>query len=187
MKKITSAAVAATLGAALLLGGAGTLAYWSDTKTSESQTISSGNLQMDVATGQNWTIKRAAGSAAPVAFVPGTDKIVPGDVLTQTVNVPVKLVGKNIAARLTVNTPNLTGALKDDATVAVTNINGTAIAAGAASSVILGATDASSVPVTVTVTFPFGTASVNTVSSVNKSLSFSSSYLLEQVEVGTTK
>src|SRR5690606_34200346 len=65
MKKTTAAAVAAAVGAALLLGGAGTLAYWSDTETSATQSISSGKLNLDAATGGTWSVKKSA-AAAPV-------------------------------------------------------------------------------------------------------------------------
>lgn len=178
MKKITSAAVAASIGAALLLGGAGTLAYWSDTKTSQSQNISSGNLVLgDITESTNWTIKRAAGGNA-VSFNAGSDKIVPGDVLTQTVLVPVTLIGTNLAAKLSVATPNVTGNLKDQAQVAVATINGQAAGTG----VVLDKNTNGKVPVTVTVTFPFGTKDTAANQGADRSLSISAAYTLEQVE-----
>ena len=75
MKKTTAAAVTAAVGAALLLGGAGTLAYWTDEAASADQTISSGSLDLGTLDSGDWTVTN--GAVVDAAFTGG---IVPGDV-----------------------------------------------------------------------------------------------------------
>lgn len=180
MKKTTAAAVAAAVGAALLLGGAGTLAYWSDTETSATQTISSGNLDLGTLVDGTWTVTN--GSVVKANY---TGAIVPGDTLTKTVNVPVTLAGQNINATLAVTTPavNTSPTLSDSnlasaLSVSVVSVGGTT----GASKTITGATTATpTVPVVISVEFPFGTAPDSSDLTELKSISFTSKYTLTQI------
>jgi alternate signal-mediated exported protein len=208
MKKTTTAAVAATVGAVLLLGGAGTLAYWSDTETSANQTISSGNLDLETINSGAWKLQHVVGDkvtskvdyVVPTTTVPGTP-IVPGDVLTTTVNVPVKLLGTNMKARLDVTdakavaVDELKKKMSEALTVNVESINGVTITKDAngvkKDSVELtpGSVTNNSVPVVISVTFPWTTDTTqpvtsNTVTTALQSATFSAKYTLTQVEAG---
>lgn len=165
MKKITKAAIAGVAGAALLLGGAGTLAYWNDTKTGDAVTIAAGDLKFGTFTdGTGWSLQQKAadlpaGTAEPAGVAYTNQLIVPGDVLSKTINVPVTITGENNKAQFTLTrvTPpanNLSTTLQPAVTV-----NGTAYTPGNPLTLAAGTT---TIPVTVTVTFPWGTAVDNT-------------------------
>ncbi|MCD4535088.1 alternate-type signal peptide domain-containing protein [Nocardioides sp. cx-169] len=102
MKKTIKGALAATAAGTLLLGGAGSLAYWTDTGTVGGGAVTSGHLKLNPTTAgapcTAWTI-----DGTPGTFVPGTDKIVPGDVLTRTCSYTVSMAGKHVTANLAVS------------------------------------------------------------------------------------
>lgn len=176
MKKTTAAAVAAAVGAVLLLGGAGTLAYWSDGATTTQQTISSGELVIDDANIASWNVKNGAGDTAGKTF---SGSIVPGDILTTTVNVPVKLVGQNIKGELVVakNVSSTFDAANATVAVALGGVsvpNG--ITAGAtADKLVFSKPFSGNIPVTITVSFPSGSAI-----DMNKKLDVGVNYVLTQ-------
>lgn len=195
MKTITKAALAGGVGAALLLGGAGTIAYWSDTQAGPEANIQSGVLDIGeiTAANENWSIRQAAAGedgmpagTAEAAAVPYTEgmEIVPGDVLTYTANVPVTLSGENMAARLEVAQPAATGATGPSADlaaalrVAVTSVNADP---ANTESVILQPADITggTVPVQVSVTFPWGTDAQQIAQAGD--VTFSTGYTLTQV------
>ncbi|MBA2953070.1 alternate-type signal peptide domain-containing protein [Nocardioides sp. MAH-18] len=107
MNKTTKGALAASAAAVLLLGGAGSLAYWNSTETVAGTTIGSGYLKL-VPTGstacEGWKLDGETG------FAPATDKIVPGDVLTQVCRFTVNAKGKHLKANFDVTTPTWNGA-----------------------------------------------------------------------------
>ncbi|AMB59784.1 alternate-type signal peptide domain-containing protein [Microterricola viridarii] len=198
MKKITKAAIAGTVGAALLVGGAGSLAFWTDTDSGPQVQIQSGNLDLGNLTTATttWTIRQNASGVNPgqaatpvVNYVPGTDKIVPGDVLTTTVNVPVTLVGKNLKAALTV-TPTVTavtGAPSADAklaaalSISVVSINGSAPSATNSANLTPANITAGTVPVQIAVTFPWTADNDTKIGNLN----FQAAYNLTQIPVAT--
>jgi alternate signal-mediated exported protein len=179
MKKTTAAAVTAAVGAALLLGGAGTLAYWTDEAASADQTISSGSLDLGTLDSGDWTVTN--GAVVDAAFTGG---IVPGDVLTGTIAVPVTLTGQNIEADLLVDNLELTAdaAAPTDLASAleleVVSVDGTA---GNTETF----TESDTVDVVVTITFPMGAAgeynSTTLASFESGSLVFTADYTLTQV------
>ncbi len=121
MKKSTKGAVAAGAAAVLLLGGAGSLAYWTDDTTVDGGTIEAGSITLD--------------SMDCDGFVydsDGTDVnlVVPGDVVTNDCDVTLVLEGDNIGATLQI----------DDASVAA------ATAALAADEALADSADAGLVP-----------------------------------------
>lgn len=113
MNKLTKASIAGAAGIALLLGGAGTLAVWSDTEIIPGGTIASGTLEITASTG-SW-------DDAP-------DLWVPGDTFTYTGEVEITATGDNLVAQLTIDTSAVTGdeelldALVFDVTVSGANI-----------------------------------------------------------------
>ena len=111
MNKTTKGAVAAAAAGVLLLGGAGSLAYWNATGTVAGGTISSGELTLTNAdcdpgvgtTDSVWTIDGGT------AFNPATEKIVPGDTLTKVCTYTITASGTHLEALLTTSTPAYTG------------------------------------------------------------------------------
>ena len=99
MNKLVKGSIAGAAGIALLLGGAGTFALWSDTQLLSGGTVQTGELDIALNGTAAWEdISPETSVANP--FNPVTDKIVPGDVITYTQNVTVKASGKNIKASL---------------------------------------------------------------------------------------
>ena len=172
IRTLITASVAATLGATLLLGGAGTLAFWSDTSSSAAQQIQSGTLDLgssDKISVTNPTIKQCTPTCATQTSPYAGAAIVPGDVITATVNVPVTLVGQNMKANFVI-TPNKTAAAVTAANTAMTKalsitvlkVNNTVVTpdstTGAATVALTpsSVSSAGTVPVTVEIKFPWG-------------------------------
>lgn len=84
---------AIAVGAALLLGGGGTLANWNAEATAAPGTIVAGDLNVTAATGV-WTDRNGA------TINVNTYKVVPGDKLTYTQALTVTLVGDKMAANV---------------------------------------------------------------------------------------
>ncbi|MEO6942045.1 MAG: alternate-type signal peptide domain-containing protein [Terrimesophilobacter sp.] len=104
MNKLTKSAIAGAAGIALLLGGAGSLAYWNSSATVGTSTINSGQLTI-AATGTTTTAYTTGGG--PVGL------IVPGDSVTLTQPVTITATGDNLKAALTIDQAALAGSLKD--------------------------------------------------------------------------
>lgn len=104
MNKTTKGAFAASAAAVLLLGGAGSLAYWSDSAAVNGGTINSGYLTLKpVVTGTNTTAcdtdwKHTNGPKSGSTVV----NIVPGDVITKSCTFKVTAKGDNLSATPTV-------------------------------------------------------------------------------------
>jgi alternate signal-mediated exported protein len=121
MKKSTKGALATSAAAVLLLGGAGTLAYWNDSGTVPGGTIQSGQLRLGPPScGSGWTLDGGA------AFT--TQLLVPGDTLTKTCTVDLVATGAHLGADLAVGTPTwaatnpLTSELTPSATFTVNGV-----------------------------------------------------------------
>lgn len=122
MKKSTKGAYAATAAAVLLLGGAGTLAYWSDLTTVPGGAIASGVLWLETPIcGQGWTLDGGA------AYT--TQKLVPGDTLTEVCSIDLVALGAHLGADLALGLPSWTAAnpLTNQLTTSATfKVNGAA-------------------------------------------------------------
>jgi len=94
MNSFVKGGIAAAAGLALLLGGAGSLAYWSDTESLNAGTVNSGTLTLD--------------SNADGAWDETITNIVPGDVITYTETFDIEAVGDNLDAELSTNIGLLT-------------------------------------------------------------------------------
>jgi alternate signal-mediated exported protein len=94
MNKTAKGALAATTAAVLLMGGAGTLAYWTDADTVNGGTFTSGNLDI-TATGCDAGWVYAPGSASAGKAV---TKFVPGDKITRTCSFSITGEGDNLKA-----------------------------------------------------------------------------------------
>jgi alternate signal-mediated exported protein len=102
MRNSIKAALAATAGGGLLLGGAGSLAYWQDAETDGPHTITSGQLDLSepVCT-DGWTDGTAT-NLDLAAF-----RIVPGDTLTRSCDFTVAIAGDNLLTELAFTKPAL--------------------------------------------------------------------------------
>jgi alternate signal-mediated exported protein len=104
MKNSVKAALAALAGGGLLLGGAGSLAYWSDDESEPSQTLVSGKLDLSAPDcGTGWT----DGTATNLDLT--TFRLVPGDTLTKSCDFTVDALGDNLSTELTFVKPALDG------------------------------------------------------------------------------
>lgn len=110
MHKSTKGALAAATAGALLLGGAGTLAYWTGSDVVPGGTFDSGYLRLtdDTCSGATWTLDGGA------AYT--TQRIVPGDVLTKSCTFSVDGLGDHMTVVLDTATPtwSATNDLTDD-------------------------------------------------------------------------
>ena len=164
MNTTTKGAVAAGAAAVLLLGGAGTLAFWSDGAAVNGGSVSSGSLGIDpVSCAANWVY--AAGNAQAGATV---TRVVPGDTITKACTFTVGAAGDNISA-----TPTVPSTLTYTATPATgapapasleLTVGATYLLDGVAfgpTDVIEADDDGKTLTANVAVTFPFGSALVN--------------------------
>jgi alternate signal-mediated exported protein len=113
MNKSLKGALAAVAAAALLLGGAGSLAYWSGEEDVPGGSFTSGYLRIndvDCATA-GWTLDGGA------AYT--NQRLVPGDELTKSCSFTLDGVGDHMTVSLDTATPgwSSTNALTDDLTV----------------------------------------------------------------------
>ena len=160
MNKSTKGALAAGAAAVLLLGGAGSLAYWNSSQTVSGGSISSGTLTLTQETGQtctDWTLDAAGGATT---YTPGVTLVVPGDVITKTCAYTVNASGAHLAADLTMDATAITGS--NDLSAALTPgatfmLDATAVATGQD---ITSADDGGVLNATITVTFDSGTTGV---------------------------
>lgn len=115
MRTAVKAALAATAGGGLLLGGAGSLAYWNDaTEVQPDTTITSGTLDLGAPTCDGWLLNGTA-------FNPATKTIVPGDTLTRVCEFQISVTGDYVTANITANAPTMTNsALEDELTFSAT-------------------------------------------------------------------
>jgi alternate signal-mediated exported protein len=99
MKKSTKGALAAGAAAALLLGGAGSLAYWTAVGNADGGSITAGTLTLSAGTCDDWTYAAGAANAGnPVVL------FVPGDKVTTTCTFTIGATGDNLSASITAPT-----------------------------------------------------------------------------------
>lgn len=110
MNKLLKGSIAGAAGIALLLGGAGTLAYWNDsTDLDNAGTITAGKLDIVPAAAGTpeagkWTAEYNGSTPAPLTGTALTNfKIVPGNKLVYTETLTVEAVGTNLSFTLSDN------------------------------------------------------------------------------------
>lgn len=110
MKRITKHVVAGTVAAAVVVGGVGSFALWSDTADLSGGSINSGSLAVQ-ALDTTWidasTDRPDSGKSIDLASFTA----VPGDTLEGTYTVDADLTGDNMVAEVRVNSTGLSGAL----------------------------------------------------------------------------
>ncbi|WP_309648789.1 alternate-type signal peptide domain-containing protein [Nocardioides sp.] len=104
MHKTTKGALAAAAAVALLTGGAGTLAFWTDGDTITTPDLTSGGLDIAVDACPDWTLDGDGGAGGLL----GAREIVPGDTLTRTCTYDIVAEGDHFEATLDVDQDLLT-------------------------------------------------------------------------------
>ena len=113
MKKSTKGALAGVAAAFLLLGGAGTLAYWTDDAPVDGGEVDSGSISLEsVDCADDWTYDDLVGSGTVA-------NIVPGDTIVKQCTADLVLVGDHIGATVDISDAALTSllGLQDELTV----------------------------------------------------------------------
>lgn len=95
--KVLKGALTVATGTALLVGGFGSFALWSEQDPLPSAPISAGELSVQ-AQAETWTDESP--DAATTSWDPATDELVPGDTVSLTVPLTVTAVGKNLAGKV---------------------------------------------------------------------------------------
>ena len=144
MNKSTKGAVAAAAAGVLLIGGAGTLAYWNAQGTIEGDSIDSGRLALINPGPQTWTLNGEPAS--------GNVVLVPGDELVYTGSFEIDAAGDNLVATFGVG-----GGLESGGLAAFVETDVEAVVDGSAVIGVTAANDGDIVDVTASVDFPFGT------------------------------
>jgi alternate signal-mediated exported protein len=137
MNKASKGALAISTAGVLLMGGAGSLAYWSDAGTVAGSSITSGHLKLTNASCTGWKFDGSAGAS----YTPATNTVVPGDVLTQICTYKVDAKGEHITASFNVEGGALTGAAgltPDLAVVATYQVNSGTPGAGSNVTIVNG-------------------------------------------------
>lgn len=150
MNKTAKGLVAAAAGGILLLGSAGSVAYWQSTQDVPGGTINSGHLRL-VTDATNagcgaWTLDTA--EDAPTTYTEG-DPLVPGDVLSKSCAFTVEATGNHLRATVSATAPQVTGTLADALTVGAADLQ----VGGTPVTEITEAADGQALTVDVTVTF----------------------------------
>jgi alternate signal-mediated exported protein len=123
MKKMTKGAIVTGLGVALLLGGGGTLAVWNDSADSTAGGIVAGDLEL---TDQQTGVWKSNVTGATISNI-GSYKVVPGETLTYTQDLTVKLLGDQMVATLGHQGAGVDGGFGNNVTVSepvLTNAKG---------------------------------------------------------------
>jgi alternate signal-mediated exported protein len=174
MNKLVKGAVATAAGVALLMGGAGTFAYWNASTGVTGGTIVAGQLTVVDGTPTDgvWTVqKNGAGTGATVSL--STYKATPGDVLTYTKTVKITATGDNLTAALslapgsiaattagTTADVSLASYLTKTASISIVSPPSTIVAVSGGYTLTPGTTGITNQPVTIAVviTFPKNSA-----------------------------
>ncbi|MFL6025081.1 MAG: alternate-type signal peptide domain-containing protein [Marmoricola sp.] len=169
MKKSTKGALAAAAAGTLLLGGAGSLAYWTDSSNVSGTSITSGYLDLGdpVCTGgtlHDWQIDGGA------AYDPATMRLVPGDTLTKKCTITVNKAGTHftnadftVAGGTTSGSAELFDPTTGELTLTAAYSKGaTSLGSGPGTVPAVAVSNGDTVTVDLTIAWPYGAAADNT-------------------------
>jgi alternate signal-mediated exported protein len=147
MNRTTKGALAGGAAAVLLLGGVGTLAFWTDTDVIGGTDIDSGHLKLGTPTCTGWLLDGGAVYAAQI--------LVPGDTLTQMCTYTVDADGEHLTASFDATGPtDVTG---DPELVSEIDFTDTyTVNGGADGDTDVPIEDGDSLVATLTITWPYG-------------------------------
>jgi alternate signal-mediated exported protein len=144
MNKATKGALAVAAAGSLMLGGAGSLAYWTNSGTISGGNITSGHLKLVPTDGGVNGAECASWKLGSADFDLTTGKISPGDTLTRACTYSVDMTGTDLTAKFDVTVGALTGTLSGShlsaAGTRFTVAGGSAITPGTATTVANGNT-----------------------------------------------
>lgn len=146
MNRSTKGAIAAGAAAVLLLGGAGSLAYWTADGNIAGGDIDSGTLTLSTPTCGDWELDGGD------PFTPGVTQIVPGDSITRICDSSLVAEGDHIGATLTMDPATFTASngLTDELDPSATfTVDGAAYAP-------ITAAGTYAIEATISVDFPYG-------------------------------
>ncbi|RNL64145.1 alternate-type signal peptide domain-containing protein [Nocardioides marmoriginsengisoli] len=126
MKKSTKGALAAAAAGTLLLGGAGSLAYWSTSATVTGTDVATGHLALLTPNCGAWQLD--SGENAPLTYADG-DPLVPGDALTRVCTYVIDASGNHLRATVSAAAPTLPAPLADAFTVSAVDLQVNNVAA----------------------------------------------------------
>ena len=155
MNKSTKGALAMGAAAVLLLGGTGTLAFWSDSATVNGGSVTSGSLALDaVGCDATWVYDNGASAGDTVG------EVVPGDAIAKSCTFTIDAEGDHLEATPTVPatvTYTTSGSAPTlDLSVAATyDVDGTPLTGA---DTITEANDGDTLTADIVVTFPYGDA-----------------------------
>ncbi|MCL2424214.1 MAG: alternate-type signal peptide domain-containing protein [Micrococcales bacterium] len=158
MKRLTKAAFATGGAAVLLVGGVGTVAYWTDTATATGTDITSGQMSVTDGTCSDWEFDASDGGGTP-------GEIVPGDVLVTTCEVTVSGSGTHLGVTAELDgattfddvaTNPLAAALEPTLTASDIMVDGVAVPTDPTQGIAI--SGSATITVTVTAEFPYGDA-----------------------------
>ncbi|MEP9363460.1 alternate-type signal peptide domain-containing protein [Nocardioides sp. CN2-186] len=158
MRKSTKGTVAASVAALLLIGSWGTHASWSADGSVGGDAIKSGKLSLSNPSCGDWqiTIKNlVTGVESLRDFVPATDLLSPGDLLSRTCTFTVSAAGVNLKAQLSASAPTYTNSngLADALDASVEFVQG-GVSSGSTATVVDGQVVTANVEVTLPDTGP---------------------------------
>lgn len=178
MKNTTKGTIAIAAGLVLLLGGAGTLAYWTETETAAAQNdvITTGHLKVDLDASPSWSVTHNNGTATPTTEAI-TDiaafRMVPGDTVTYTVPFSTDARGTNLTAEGTVAWGGYTSLPTGLASSVAGTYDGAAIANGVFDVVSSEAGSTANGTLVFTLTWPFGTDTSSPASTMDQAIDLS--------------
>lgn len=156
MKKSTKGAIAAAGAAVLLLGGAGSLAYWTDQGSANGGALTTGNMALSDGTcAGDWTYANGGDAGGTVTT------IVPGDSITKDCTYTVTGSGDHLTANVTApgdvtyTTSGGTPTTMQLTASATYDLGGTPVANGDSFAI----TGTQTLTAHIVVTFPYGDAS----------------------------
>lgn len=157
MNKLAKAAIAGAAGIALLLGGAGSLAFWNDSAGMGGASITAGTLTIRSNTDGAWT-----NDGNPVDLA--TFRAVPGDELVFTTTFNVTATGDNLSATVGITGDSIEAASTGAADTALAGLLTKSVAFkvdGDTSTTVDPAPGIQVVTVSVTISWPNGTSAAD--------------------------
>jgi len=173
MNKLTKGALAVGAGAVLLLGSAGSLAYWQATVHTSALQVQTGSLGM-TAGAETYALNGVAVDSTQVSAL----RLVPGDVFVYTRQIAVETVGTDLTAALDVALGGLTAVAHDNPgvdrsagfsgkvvpTYSVEAVSGSLAVVPTTTDNSYNVSGTGDVRITITLAWPFGTASSDSTS-----------------------
>ncbi|MCC2027985.1 alternate-type signal peptide domain-containing protein [Microbacterium sp. YMB-B2] len=170
MKKATKGTLAIAAGITLLMGGAGSLAYWQDSAAISGATVTTGELDVAIIDGCEWTVAHKGAGAVAISDIENF-RMVPGDTVKCSVDFTTTATGDNLAADAAIGW----GALGILPTNMTSTTTGTYDGASITGSTFAVAKGSKSGTLDFSLVWPFGTAGSEGVGTMNQGITLADS------------